>query len=545
MKALATSIALLILLIILLSVLIPFFIIIYNTPYYSNQGGVAAQAYQQQKELELNNVEKGNPIIYYSSGTSPYVEIKAQTVGTPLNITQIYYFYNGQWCPVLNSPLILYLQPGSQNIIPLPKQAFNEPIILVSGLANIYFLNPNTSITTSTISGPTGKVPIYVTSFAYNKTSNSYNIIPVSVPVQFASSIYNTPFILYVNPGTYSISAKEVEVYLSQYGLTGKFTQWSLAGYGSLSSPNAASTLVTITGPTVLTLIYNVSLQKFNVKIVFSLPNGQPIPIGGTTTDPYSGAKLTNVNTSMTVYVDGKPYQINYKNYVLDLTLTYGYNFINYSQVFNLVFNYSYNNFFVPYGEMIKYTLKNVTSNAQGILICNPYEIDVMSNGTVYVEFQPITYYYLVLVNNSFSFPSGVKLLSNSTPVLGDLAYQLLEVNISTSSSSQVVALGPTKDYTYGELYLPYGTTILVEYVYSAGLSGSFTLNVYDMSQTYSSLESCPTYFIFYTAYGKLSYSVYNTKQGQVIWPSALFTLKSPTYITVYEVWNWGEPYNG
>ncbi|MBB5254092.1 hypothetical protein [Sulfurisphaera ohwakuensis] len=538
MKALATSIALLILLIILLSVLIPFFIIIYNTPYYSNQGGVAAQAYQQQKELELNNVEKGNPIIYYSSGTSPYVEIKAQTVSTPLNITQIYYFYNGQWIPVLNSSLILYLLPGNQNIIPLPKQAFNQPIILVSGLANIYFLNPNTSITTSTISGPTGKIPIYITSFAYNKTSNSYNIIPVSVPVQFASSIYNTPFILYVNPGTYSISAKEVEVYLSQYGLTGKFAQWSLAGYGSLSSPNAASTLVTITGPTVLTLIYNVSLQKFNVKIVFSLPNGQPIPIGSNTTDPNTGATLTNVNSSMTVYVDSKPYQINYENYVLNLTLTYGYHFINYSQVFNLVFNYSYSNFFVPYGEMIKYTLKSITSNAQGILICNPYEIDVMSNGTVYVEFQPITYYYLVLVNNSFSLPSNVQLVSNSTPVLGDIAGQQLNVTIITSNSSQAVVLGPTKAYTYEKLYLSNGTEISVNYVYLHVYFGNFTL---EFLNSFGYVDH--TYISLIAEHAEIPYTVYNVL-GLCASPSS-FLIISPTYITVYEIWEWGELSNG
>lgn len=537
MKALATSIALLILLIILLSVLIPFFIIIYNTPYYSNQGSVAAQAYQQQKELELNNVEKGNPIIYYSSGTSPYVEIKAQTVSTPLNITQIYYFYNGQWIPVLNSSLILYLLPGNQNIIPLPKQAFNQPIILVSGLANIYFLNPNTSITTSTIIGPTGKVPIYITSFAYNKTSNSYNIIPVSVPVQFASSTYNTPFILYVNPGTYSISAKEVEVYLSQYGLTGKFAQWSLAGYGSLSSPNAASTLVTITGPTVLTLIYNVSLQKFNVKIVFSLPNGQPIPIGSTTTDPNTGATLTNVNSSMTVYVDGKPYQINYKNYVLNLTLTYGYHFINYSQVFNLVFNYSYHRFFVPYGEMIVYKLFNIQSSSQGILVCNNYEIDVMSNGTIYIQFSPASYYYLVLVANDFMLPNYVHIKYNSTPILGDIAGQPLLVNISPPKSSgmpsELVTIGPTTDYSYEEFYLPYNTEIIKCIFYLETISGSFTFRISGNLYTYTLIKSCPLYYTVENYTGTL----YNS-------PSPFYVV-SPLIITIYEEWEWGGNING
>ena len=536
MKGLATSIALIILLVILLSVLIPFFLIVFNTPYYSSQGQIAAQAYQQQKELELNNVEKGNPILYYSSGTSPYLEVKFQTVGPTLNITQIYY-YNGQWVPVLRKPVVVYGYPNEQTLIPLPASAFNKPILIVTGLSNMFFLNPNTSITTSTVIGPTGKVPVYVVSFAYNKTSNTYNIISVSAPVQFGSTIYNTPFIIYVNPATYIVSAKEVQIYLSQYGLTGKFWKWTVAGYGTLSAPDSPSTSVTVTGPTVLTLIYNVSLKKFKVQIVFSLTNGQPIPIGSTTTDPNTGATLNNVNTSMTVYVDNKPYQINAQNYVLNLCLTYGYHFIKYPTNFYLIFNYTYGNFKVPYGEKIEYDLYSIYSNTPKIQICNDYEIFVNSSGTVYIEFNPTEYYYLVLVKNDFYLPSGVTLVSNTSPVLGDINGQVLQVNVYLPGSTcpETIVLGPTEPYTYEELYLPYNTELVESIFYLGSIGGpgqSYTFNINGQLYTYNSLVACPEGYTVQNYMG-LSYS-----------PGSFYVV-SPLIITIYEEWEYGGSPNG
>jgi hypothetical protein len=147
LKALATTIALIIFLVILLSVLIPAFFILYITPCYSDQGNIAAQAYQEERDLQLNNIFKGNPLIYYSSGTSPYVKITVRTVQTPINITQIYYYNGTMWVPALNNSINVY----NSTIIPLPKAAFNEPIVIVTGVSNILYLNPNTSVTTSAV----------------------------------------------------------------------------------------------------------------------------------------------------------------------------------------------------------------------------------------------------------------------------------------------------------------------------------------------------------------------------------------------------------
>lgn len=529
MKALATSIALIILLVILISVLIPTFFILYNTPYYSNQGNIAAQAYQEEKELELNNVLKGNPLIYYSSGTSPYVEIKVQTVQTPINITQIYYFNSTMWVPTLNSSINV----GSSMIIPLPKAAFDKPIVIVTGLSNIFFLNPNTSITTSVVSGPAGKVAVYVIALALNKTTNGYAMIPVNTSVQFGGTLMNTPFILYVNPGTYNLVAKNPEIFLSQYGLTASFLNWSVTGYGTLSSPNSPSTSLTVSGPTIVTLLYNTSLKHYKVVIQFSLPNHTPLPIEGTTTDPNTGALLTNVNSSLTVYVDNKPYLINYTHPNITLELTSGYHNVQYPTTIYLMFNYTLHGTTTPYGEMIKYTLYNVTSsNSSAIIICSDHLFKVTGNGTVYITFEPSVYYYLVKVKNVFTLPSGVKLISNSSPILGDIAGQLLQANVippqGSGVPSQVLDLGPIKDYTYEMLYLPSGTKISVTIFYLNNIGGSYTLNIPSQGQeTFESLIACPQEFTVKS----YTYSYNNVYS---------FNIYSPTVITVYEIWEYG-----
>ena len=545
LKAIATSIALIIFLIILLSVLIPAFFILYNTPYYSDQGNIAAQAYQEEKDLQLNNILKGNPLIYYSSGTSPYVEIKVQTVQTPINITQIYYFNGTMWVPALNNSINV----DSSMIIPLPKAAFNEPIIIVTGMSNILYLNPNTSTTTSAVAGPIGKVPVYVVALALNKTPNGYVIIPVNTCVQFGGILMDTPFILYVNPGTYSLVAKDQQIFPSQYGLTGGFLNWSVAGYGTLSSADSPSTTLTVSGLTIVTLLYNTSLKHYKVVIQFSLQNyNTPLPIEGTTIDPNTGALLTNVNSSLTVYVDNKPYLINYTHPSITLELTYGYHTVSYPTSMYLMFNYTLGKTTIPYGEIIQYTIFNVkSSNASGIIICNDHEFKVEYNGTVYIAFKPTVYYYLVMVNNSFSLPQGVQLISNSSPVLGDIAAQLLQANITPPNGSgvpsQVLALGPIKDYTYGMLYLPNGTSITVTIFYLDQIVGKYTLLLPPRSQvkTFQSLISEPQCFIVknatYILQGKYYEYYYNPYQN-VYLPSIF--VYSPTIITVYSVWEWG-----
>jgi hypothetical protein len=215
------------------------------------------------------------------------------------------------------------------------------------------------------------------------------------------------------------------------------------------------------------------------------------------------------------------------------------------------MFNYTLGKTTIPYGEMIQYTIFNVkSSNVSGIIICNDHEFKVEYNGTVYIAFKPTVYYYLVMVNNSFSLPNGVKLISNSSPVLGDIAAQLLQANVIPPNGSGVhyLALGPSKDYTYEMLYLPNGTMITVTYFYLDQIVGNYTLSIplffllpISQEETFQSLLSEPLNFTVENATYILQGINYvpQYKPHQHVYLPSIFVY-SPTIITVYSVWEWG-----
>jgi hypothetical protein len=156
------------------------------------------------------------------------------------------------------------------------------------------------------------------------------------------------------------------------------------------------------------------------------------------------------------------------------------------------------------------------------------------------------------MVNNSFSLPNGVKLISNSSPVLGDIAAQLLQANVTPPNGSgvppQVLALGPSKDYTYEMLYLPNGTNITVTIFYLQQIVGNYTLSIplffllpISQEETFQSLLSEPLNFTVenatYILQGINYVPRYNSNQNAYL-PSIF--VYSPTIITVYSVWEWG-----
>jgi hypothetical protein len=146
------------------------------------------------------------------------------------------------------------------------------------------------------------------------------------------------------------------------------------------------------------------------------------------------------------------------------------------------------------------------------------------------------------MVNNSFSLPHGVQLISNSSPVLGDIAACLLNATVIPPNGSGVhyLALGPSKDYTYEMLYLPNGTMITVTYFYLDQIVGKYTL-LLPPQETFQSLQSKPQYFVVKNATYILQgiYYVPQYKPHQKAYLPSIFVY-SPTIITVYSVWEWG-----
>jgi hypothetical protein len=366
------------------------------------------------------------------------------SVPPPFNITQIYYYNGTGWVPILNQSVLVVAYSAT---LPLPKQAFNKPIIIVTGYGNIYFLNPNTSVTTLTISGPSGKVPVYITAFVVNGSK----LIPLSLSATFQGySSVLTPNVLYVDPGTYSVAIKNSStIFLPTYGLTAVFQNWSIVGYGRVNTPDSLSTTFTVTGAAVLTAIYKAYVQKFTVKIVPS-----NIPLG--TTLSQGGATLTSLNSTIPVIIDNRTYYIGSSG--ITLNLTYGYHIVQFPTQYNITFDYTNKSFKLNGGERITYQFSRLSSNTSKIQIINNNTVFINSSGTIYGNYKPGQTYYLVVVNNNFTFPSGVKLISNTTPVLGNIAGQLLLVNVTGTSTS--IALGPVKNYVPQRIYFKAGTSL-------------------------------------------------------------------------------------
>ncbi|AAK43238.1 hypothetical protein SULI_04470 [Saccharolobus solfataricus] len=544
-KALSSAIFLIITLIILLSVLIPALLIFNSTPIYSSQGQIAGTGYQQLQKNEQNQVFRGNPNIYYNSSIHPYLEFLYNSIPYPLNITQIYYFNGSIWVPVLKNSIVV---AGNQNIY-LPRVAFNQPIIIVSSQANFYFLNPNTSVTTVTISGPSGKIPVYVTAFVINGSK----VIPVSVQVILgANPSLLTPQVYYLNPGTYSISDKNGStIFLQGYGLTATFQNWTLVGYGNLNSPSQLSTAFTVTGPLVLTAIYKAQLQKFNVLI-----NTNGLPLGSTINQNNNQVTLTSLNKTIPVLIDSKQYYIGSNG--IKLQLTYGYHIIQFPSYYNITFNYTSSAYQSAYnavpiknglskqnngevtiqgGQINCYQLQGLSTNTSKISVINSYTVFVNGSGKITANYNNNSIYYLVIAMNYFQFPNGVWATYNNTPVNGSIARQLLQVQIGTD---QQIVLGNPQNYIPEKIYFKAGTNLLITLDYLNEMNGTFQFGQINASY----LLSYPTNVTLYNLTLYNLYTPYNYSPKPYEGNYGIIYINSPTILINYQQWEYyGEPY--
>jgi hypothetical protein len=520
-RGLSTIIIAIILLLLILLVVVPAFIIFSSVPVYSSQAKISTEGVSELASEQNNQVFIGNPNVYYNSSTNPSLQFMFASVPTPFNITQIYYFNGTEWVPILNQSVLVV---AYSTTLPLPKQAFNKPIIIVTGYGNIYFLNPNTSITTVTISGPAGKVPVYITAFVVNGSK----FIPVSLSVTFQGYLsFLTPKILYVDPGTYSVAIKNSStIFLPNYGLTAVFQNWSVAGNGTVRNPNSLSTTFTVTGAAVLTAIYKANLQKFTVKIVPS-----NIPLG--TTISQGGATLTSLNSTMPEIIDNRTYYVGSSG--ITLNLTYGYHIIQFPTKYNVTFNYTYGSFKLNGGEIICYQFSGLSSSTSEIQIISNNTVFVNSSGTIYGNYKPVQTYYLLVVYNKFYFPPRVKLISNTTPVLGNIAGQLLQVNVTGTSTS--IKLGPVKNYVPQRIYFKANTSLtFVADHWNLICNQQIKLSVNGTQQTfYGLLGSNSSTVVVNTPYSSNQYSV-SSSLGNYF----TLTVSSPIIIVNEQEWEYG-----
>ncbi|BBG22849.1 hypothetical protein IC006_0133 [Sulfuracidifex tepidarius] len=507
-RGVAVAVFMLIMIIVLVAVLVPAYFVFESTPSYYQQvhysGESQLQGYQKQE------VFKGEPSIYYNSSESPYLEFNYSSVPIVFNISEVYYFSptSSQWVVAVNNTMV----EGSGDL-PLPTSAFNNPILIVTSVGNIFFLNPNSSIASVSTVALAGKSPVYILAVGLNGT----NVIPLTAGIVFNGQTAKTPEVFYVDPGTYTLSAEQSQVFID--GLTGNFYQWTSVGSGGVRSPTSMSTGVSVSGPLIITLEYKMVFTKYEVTFSES-----GIPLNGKIQE--GTVSICPVNSTITLVVDNKTYQLGPNGLTLDLT--YGYHEVQFQDPVYEYFNYDAPSIGkVPYGEIQEYKISGNVTNSN-VSVSGEY-IFVSGNGEFSEKYESSEVLYALITENHFYLPQGSLLEQNSTPILGDIAGQLIETEID----GQTVVLGPTKNFENETLYYPSGTNIQVNYDYLDSISGKFEI---DLSY-YKDLLSNPTLIEVYCAGNMVSHKVNIANYPDV---SFSFTLYSPTLLVNQEEWNEG-----
>jgi hypothetical protein len=252
MKGISILVLFVFVLIIVSLLLVPAFIIFQSTPVYRDQGKLTAYPYYQLQMYQVNQVYKGNPNIYLNSTSEPNIIFTYSSVPYPFNVTQVYYFNGSVWVPVLSKPFTV---SGNMSL-PLPPQASNRPVIIVTGDANIFFLKPNSSL------APLNKGKYELRILSYIITGSG--LVPVTLSLDFqGDQNYLTPASIYVSPGTYSVSINNgtfIKLFVKgngySYYLRAMFVEWVVLGNATVSSPYSISTNVTVNGPATLIALY-------------------------------------------------------------------------------------------------------------------------------------------------------------------------------------------------------------------------------------------------------------------------------------------------
>ena len=143
----------LVLLLMIFITIIPLLLTVGLNPVYSKQSTLSYSQLLSQKNLQLLEIEEGNPEITVSTqGDAVYVNFNYFGQITPITIDHILYYSNGQWKPAYPSnitvsgdtTLSLYVPPGYQGFIDIVTDLGNSlylPVSTAGGLttcANIY-----------------------------------------------------------------------------------------------------------------------------------------------------------------------------------------------------------------------------------------------------------------------------------------------------------------------------------------------------------------------------------------------------------------------
>ena len=255
-RAISNVIATLVILIIVLLVTIPFLVFYTNSLNTASADSLVADNYAYLKDLQVSQVEAGNPALVYT-GTWLVALYNNVTYVSPANFTitgVLYLTSSGVWLNVttLKYPITI----SGDKVIPLPSSVLGRPIIVATSLGNLFFLEPNSTIGPLSPGVTNG---FGVTLIGQVQTSSGPEIIPLTnLVVSNVTGLpltYSTPVLLNYTPPHFYVQAP-LSVSVQPLGVL-EFKNWVVIGNANytVSNSNTISTIyVTMLGRSVVVI---------------------------------------------------------------------------------------------------------------------------------------------------------------------------------------------------------------------------------------------------------------------------------------------------
>ncbi|MEM3204076.1 MAG: hypothetical protein QW232_07630, partial [Saccharolobus sp.] len=166
-------------------------------------------------------------------------------------------------------------------------------------------------------------------------------------------------------------------------------------------------------------------------------------------------------------------------------------------------------------------------------IVTSSNTIFVNGTGTVYGNYIINSTYYLVTVKNDFMLPSNYTLVFNTSPVLGNIAGQLIQIN-------NTYVWGPTTNYVPQKFYVKANSIFTITSNYSTYLpNGSYTLR--NTTTRHNKITGKEITFVSLLSYPDNVTIIYaNGLPPKSLHIGSSFTVYSPITVINYETWEYG-----
>jgi hypothetical protein len=401
-KGLSNAVSVIIIILLLVSLAIPVLYYLINISQANVNNALISNNYIYLKGLQNKQVTTGHPSFFYS-GKYIYIEYTNGTFVPQSNVTIVDILYlnnNGLWINItdLKYPIVL----SSNQALQLPSYVQGRPIIIVTSLGNVYFLQPGSAIGPYSSTVSAGGVEIITQIYRPSGPITVSTNVTTNITGTFKN--YTTPVSFPKTTGTFVVKAPQYVYYQEPNGsiITGVFKNWVLIGKAAVNGTDTLAIRVTLENSP-LVLIANYTPLRSYISLTI---------------------QTTDKNVGVEISVDGRPYTV-YGSATIQIPAGY----------FNVtVLTLQFNDTTQEGNGVIKYyTFKNMMYNGKtyvtysAILFAPPN-----TSETLYINYvNKYNYYYVTFYD--YNPPGYVWVSLNGTDYNYGQSYWIIGGNYSAS----------------------------------------------------------------------------------------------------------------